>query len=116
MSHVAQHFRDAFEFARAHAFRAHGQETVSFRAECPALLLLREAPGHEVEESLFDVSCGNTSIPKGIPRRPARTRCPISRILRGWGSTANQIRPAAFLSHQAEQFISVTPPYYSRDC
>jgi hypothetical protein len=30
--------------------------TPSFRAECPALLLLREAPGHAVEESLFDVT------------------------------------------------------------
>ena len=29
---------------------------VSFRAECPVPLLLREAPGHAVEESLFDVS------------------------------------------------------------
>jgi hypothetical protein len=28
----------------------------SFRAECPAFLLSREAPGHAVEESLFDVS------------------------------------------------------------
>jgi len=26
----------------------------SFRAECPAPLFLREAPGHAVEESLFD--------------------------------------------------------------
>ncbi len=28
----------------------------SFRAKCPALLVLREAPGHAVEESLFDVT------------------------------------------------------------
>jgi hypothetical protein len=28
----------------------------SFRAECPVFLVLREAPGHAVEESLFDVS------------------------------------------------------------
>ncbi len=28
----------------------------SFRAECPALLLSREAPGLAVEESLFDVT------------------------------------------------------------
>ena len=32
----------------------------SFRAECPVLLSLREAPGHAVEESLFDVTTGNT--------------------------------------------------------
>jgi hypothetical protein len=28
----------------------------SFRAECPAPLHLREAPGHAAEESLFDVT------------------------------------------------------------
>jgi hypothetical protein len=29
---------------------------MSFRAECPALLSLREAPGHAAEESLFDLT------------------------------------------------------------
>src|SRR6185437_9926851 len=29
---------------------------LSFRAECPAFLVLREAPGHAVEESLLDVN------------------------------------------------------------
>ena len=38
----------------------------SFRAECPALLPLREAPGHAAEESLFDFTGGN--IPK--PGKP----------------------------------------------
>jgi len=33
----------------------------SFRAECPALLPLREAPGHAAEESLFDFTSGNIS-------------------------------------------------------
>jgi hypothetical protein len=31
----------------------------SFRAECPAPLVLREAPGHAAEESLFDLTQGN---------------------------------------------------------
>ena len=35
----------------------------SFRAECPALLPLREAPGHAAEESLFDFTGGNISKP-----------------------------------------------------
>jgi hypothetical protein len=35
----------------------------SFRAECPALLPLREAPGHTAEKSLFDFTGGNISKP-----------------------------------------------------
>jgi hypothetical protein len=54
----------------------------SFRAECPALLVLREAPGHKVglpgrrlvepgrfvEESLFDVTPSNIVNRREIPR------------------------------------------------
>ena len=38
----------------------------SFRAECPALLPLREAPGHAVEESLFDVTTSSTHTKIGV--------------------------------------------------
>jgi hypothetical protein len=33
---------------------------LSFRAECPALLSLREAPGHAAEDSLLDVTASST--------------------------------------------------------
>ncbi len=35
----------------------------SFRAECPASLTLREAPGHAAEESLFDCQCASCERP-----------------------------------------------------
>ncbi len=45
----------------------------SFQAECPALLFLREAPGHAVEESLFDVSlvslANRSAFGLGVPRK-----------------------------------------------
>ena len=40
----------------------------SFRAECPALLLLREASGHALEESLFDLRERNQ-----FPRNPSHS-------------------------------------------
>jgi hypothetical protein len=43
-------------------------DTVSFRAECPAPLPLREAPGHAVEESLLDVGFKDALTPREIPR------------------------------------------------
>jgi hypothetical protein len=52
-------------------------DSVSFRAECPALLPLREAPGRAVEESLFDVgskdaltqaSCGVRELAPAVCR------------------------------------------------
>ena len=45
----------------------------SFRAECPAILLLREAPGHAVEESLFDVT-RNANPANGVAYRDVRMR------------------------------------------
>ena len=42
------------------ALQEHRASLTSFRAECPGPLPLREAPGHAVEESLFD--CDLSSI------------------------------------------------------
>jgi hypothetical protein len=40
--------------------------TPSFRAKCPALLVSREAPGHAVEESLFDCPSAGAANVEGI--------------------------------------------------
>jgi hypothetical protein len=40
-------------------YESSGKSESSFRAECPALFLLREAPGHAAEESLLDVRFGD---------------------------------------------------------
>ncbi len=61
----------------------HLRLTPSFRAECPALLVLREAPGHAVEESLFDV-CLATAINRA---RMPRSFAPFQLTARRSGAT-----------------------------
>jgi hypothetical protein len=85
----------------------------SFRAECPAPLVLRKSPGHAVEESLLDVTPGNIANRREIPRlrhAPANTAGKATPRVTPLGMTLLGYLPAT------RRAFLVPPPSWRRIC
>ncbi len=78
------------------AFSFPGPTAPSFRAECPALLPLREAPGHAAEESLFNVIGCNIHIEERSAWDTPSSRLPFAgmRLQTNRPKSLPQIAPA----------------------